>query len=92
MSDAFIEGGTIEAGAPLLQIEQTDYQLALADAQALLAQRRFEYELELGRQAIAQREWALLGTKDATEAEEKLALRTPHLAASEAALAAAQAV
>ena len=91
MSDAFIEGGTIEAGTPLLQIEQTDYQLALADAQALLAQRRFEYELELGRQAIAQREWALLGAKEATEAEEKLALRAPHLAASEAALAAAQA-
>ena len=91
MNDAFIEGGTVAAGTRLLQIDQIDYQLALADAQALLAQRRFEYELELGRQAIAQREWALLGAKDATEAEEKLALRTPHLAASKAALAAAQA-
>ena len=91
ISDTFVEGGVMQAGTTLLQIDQTDYQLALADAQALLAQRRFEYELELGRQAIAQREWTLLNPKDATAAEQNLALRTPHLAASKAALAAARA-
>ena len=91
LCENFIEGGIIEKGRPLLQLDQTDYRLALADAHAHLSQRIYEHELELGRQAIAQREWTLLGSENATEAERSLALRVPHLAASEAALKAAKA-
>jgi len=40
---------------------------------------------------VAQREWDMLKTDDATEEEKELALRIPHLAASKAALEAAEA-
>ena len=90
MHPEFIEGGTLEKGTEILQIEPVDYELALASAQSALKQAEFNHKMELGRQDVAKREWELLKTADATDLEKELALRIPHLAASEAALQAAK--
>lgn len=87
----FIEGGILSEGETVLQIDPIDYELALADAESNLQQAQALYKLELGRQDVAQREWELLKTADASEQEMELALRAPQLAASEAALKAAEA-
>jgi RND family efflux transporter MFP subunit len=91
VSDSFVDGGHVQKGTILLQIDPADYELARAKAASALATARFNYQLELGRQAVAKREWEMLKTKDATPAEEELALRKPHLKSSKAALDAAKA-
>lgn len=90
-SDQFIAGGRVKKGEVLVQLDTNNYTLAIENANAGLAQAQFEYEMELGRQDIAKREWALLKADDATEQERALALRIPHLNASKAALASAKA-
>jgi RND family efflux transporter MFP subunit len=87
----FLEGGLFKKGEPVLTIDPVDYELALAAARSALETATFNYKLELGRQDVARREWALLKTDDASAMEKELALRIPHLAASKAALDAAEA-
>jgi RND family efflux transporter MFP subunit len=87
----FIDGGLLKKGEEAVQIDPVDYELALAAAKSTLESARFNYKLELGRQDVAEREWELLKSDDATEQEKELALRIPHLAASKAALEAAEA-
>ena len=92
LSPEFLEGGLLKKGDPLLTIDPIDFELAKAQAQASLQKATFEYKLELGRQEIARSEWELLGLgDDATDSEKELALRIPHLTASQAALDAAKA-
>jgi len=91
ISPHFIEGGLLSKGEEAVLIDPVDYELALAAARSALVTARFNYKLELGRQDVAQREWEMLKTDDATEQEKELALRIPHLAASKAALEAAEA-
>jgi len=91
ISDHFIEGGFLKKDEEAVKIDPIDYELALSTAHSELETARFNYKLELGRQDVAKREWELLKTDDATEQEKELALRVPHLAASQAALEAAQA-
>ena len=88
----FMEGGLLQKGDAILNIDPVDFELALAQSESALQKATFEYKLELGRQDIARREWELLGlAEDATDSEKELALRLPHLAASRAALEAAKA-
>lgn len=87
----FIEGGLLPQGSELLRIDPTDYELELANAESAHASAQFDYKRELGRQEVAQREWYLLKSDDATELEEELALRKPNLAAIQARLKAAKA-
>ncbi len=91
ISTNFIEGGFLDEGEEAVKIDPVDYELALASAKSALETARFNYKLELGRQDVAKREWELLKTDNATEQEQELALRVPHLAASKAALEAAEA-
>lgn len=91
VSDQFISGGHIKKGETILKIDTDDYEIAMENAKAALAQAQFQLDLELGRQDIAKREWALLKADDASKQEEALALRTPHLNAAKAALASAKA-
>jgi RND family efflux transporter MFP subunit len=90
MSPDFMEGGILSKGDKILQIEPVDYELALASAQSAFVKAQFDYKMELGRQDVAKREWELLKTDDASDLEKELALRIPHLAASEASLEAAE--
>jgi len=91
VSTNFIDGGLAKKGDALLRIDPADYRLALARAESALETARFNLKTELGRQKVAQREWELLKTPDASVAERELALRKPHLAAAKATLAAAEA-
>ncbi len=91
IAEGFIEGGFLARGEAMVSIEPVDYELALVDARSKLETARLNYKLELGRQDVARREWELLKSDDASEAERELALRLPQLASSKAALAAAEA-
>ena len=92
LSPEFLEGGLLKKGESILKIDAIDFELARAQAQSAFQRATFEYKLEQGRQDIARREWELLNLgEDATESEKELALRIPHLAASQAALDAAKA-
>jgi multidrug efflux pump subunit AcrA (membrane-fusion protein) len=78
-------GGVIEAGAELVAIDRSDYELALAAKQAELEEARFALEVERGRQVVALREWKLLeGDVPKEDANRSLVLRKPHLRRAEA--------
>ena len=87
VSELFLDGRFFEAGDILLQLEQADYEFAIARAHAQEAAAAQRVAEERGRNLQAQREWRDLGTSDAND----LFLRKPQLRAAEASLAAAQA-
>ncbi len=84
-----VPGGVVKKGEVLVRVDDQNYQIALQQRQASLEKAKFDLALEKGRQRVAQKEWDLLGKKDA-DADEELALRKPQLKAAEANLAAAQ--
>ena len=76
----FSQGGFLKKRTKILQIDDADYQLALAQNQSALVNARYALKLEQGRQEVAKREWGLLnGNKEAVEEDNELALRRPHL-------------
>jgi RND family efflux transporter MFP subunit len=88
----FIEGGLVKKGEQILQIDDVDYRLIVAQKQSAVADARYELKLEMGRQDIAKREWALLnGDNPTPEADAELALRKPHLEKAQSDLTAAEA-
>lgn len=90
VSPNFIEGGMLKKGDELVQLDPTDYRLALKLRESEVAKAQFNLKLEYGQQAIARREFQLLGA-DLDDQEKELVLRKPHLNAAKAALAAAEA-
>ncbi|MDD9945284.1 MAG: HlyD family efflux transporter periplasmic adaptor subunit [Myxococcales bacterium] len=70
-------GGLVREGEPLLKIDPRDYKIALEQQQAAVERARAEMEIELGRKAVAEREWQLFGEK--VEGSSKLATREPQL-------------
>jgi len=88
----FSQGGFLKKRTKILQIDDADYQLALAQNQSALVNARYALKLEQGRQEVAKREWGLLnGNKEAVEEDNELALRRPHLEKVRADLKAAEA-
>lgn len=90
ISPNFIEGGILKAGEALVELDPTDYKLAIVQSQNDLARARFNLKLEQGQQVIVKREYQLLGA-ELNGQEQELVLRKPHLNAAKAALAAAEA-
>lgn len=90
VSPNFIEGGMLKKGEELVELDPTDYRLAIKQKESELAKAQFNLKLELGQQAIVKREFQLLGG-DLNEQEQELVLRRPHLNAAKAALDAAEA-
>ncbi len=86
----FIEGGILKKGEKIVSLDPTDYKLVISQRQSEVEKARFNLKLEQGQQAIALREFELLGTKLKPE-EKELVLRKPHLEAAKAALNAAKA-
>ncbi len=84
---SFAAGGFFKADEELLKIEDTDYNFAIARAQAQVASARQRVAEERGRGLQAKREWRELGNAQAND----LFLRKPQIASAEAALKAAQA-
>ena len=87
-----IAGGLIAKGARLLRIDPRNFQVAVEEEKAALAKAKFDIKVELGNQAIAQREWDLLkpSSGEISKLSKQLALRYPHLQEKRAALSAAK--
>lgn len=91
LSDDFLVGGLLEKNQTLLQIDPRDYEAAVDREKGLVAQARFDLQLEEGRQIIAKKEFDLLGTQlPNSKISEELALRKPHLEEKKAALQSAE--
>ena len=84
-----IPGRVVEAGEPLLNIDDRDYRLALRAAEADLARAQAELASERGEQLRAQSEYQSFGRELPAE-RRALVLREPQLRAAEAGVAAAQ--
>lgn len=85
----FAEGGFFRRGQTLIWIEDADYRLAVARAEAVVAQARVGLEREQAEAELARREWAELGEGEAsplTRREPQMAEARANLAAAEAAL------
>ncbi|MCK5805689.1 MAG: HlyD family efflux transporter periplasmic adaptor subunit [Lentisphaeria bacterium] len=67
------------------QFAQTETQVAQAEAQLAQAKTKvvsadYEHAIELGQQDVAKHQWTMMGNKSqATELEQELTLRKPHL-------------
>ena len=85
ISNEFTEGGQIKPGDKIVQIEDRDYQLALSQAEAVVAEAEFGVE-----EALAQADVARKQLRDAKNAS-ALALRKPQVAQAKARLKAAEA-
>ena len=86
-SASFAAGGFIDEGTQLLAIDDSDYRFALIRAKARVADAAQLLASEKGRAYQARREWRDLGNPEAN----KLFLRKPQLASTEAAYLAAEA-
>lgn len=89
VSDKLRPGGRFAAGESLARIDARDYEVAVAQARVAVEQARLELALEENRGAVADKEWALLGSAEGSDGA--LARRVPHLEVSKAALASAEA-
>lgn len=80
-------GDFVRSGAPLLRFDRTDYELALASAEARLAQSMAALQLEEAEAEIARADWAEHGEGPPPA----LVAREPQLARAQADVRAAQA-
>lgn len=83
---AFVDGGFFSRSEELIQIDDRDYQVALLNARARLAEAEQLLAEEEGRSLQAKREWRDLGNQTAND----LFLRKPQLAAAHAQVASAR--
>lgn len=90
LNPGLVAGGTLRKGEQLLKINARDYQLAIRQQQANIAQAQLNLQVEQGRGKIARREWELVGDDVPDDAEGRaLALREPYKRSARASLAAA---
>ncbi len=88
----FREGGFLEKGEAVVQIDPEDYRLIVKQMESQVVAKEYELKLELGRKEVAEREWALLKDgKPVKSFDGELALRKPHLKKAKADLVAARA-
>ena len=90
VSDKFVEGGEFKAGETLLQIDDSDYLVALRSAEASVASAQVDLEMEEATAANRAREWVDLQGKSIEEAN-PLVLNKPQIDRAKARLAAARA-
>lgn len=85
-------GGLVQKGETLIQIDRSDYRLAVQQRKTALDQAKSQLALEKGQQEIAKREWKLFQKEAeglAEDADPSLALRKPQLANARAQVEAA---
>lgn len=87
VSPNFIEGGIFKQGETLLQIDDSDYKVAVIRAQASVAQAEQALVREKAEGEIARQDWEELGSGDPSA----LTLRKPQLQQAQAALSATKA-
>jgi RND family efflux transporter MFP subunit len=86
VSASFRDGGFFDAGDVLLNLDDRDYELALASAEAQVAQAQSALEQELALAKVVEDDWKQLG-----KPAPALGLRKPQIAAARADLLSAQA-
>ena len=85
-------GGVIKKGETLVRIEPVDYEVALDEARAALAEAEAGLMIEKGEQAVAAQEFEEFGPlENVTDVGRALARREPQLRRAEAGVAAARA-
>ena len=82
-SDQFIPGGYFRKGERILRIEPRDYQLSVRQSESALVQARSGLKTEMGQQAVAKREYQIMG-REVPTADRGLVLRKPQLATAKA--------
>ncbi len=87
VSEHFARGQAVLEGEMLIHIDPRDYEIALKETEAQLADAKQMLAMERGRARQAKREWRDLGSQEAND----LFLRKPQLASAEAGVAAAEA-
>ncbi len=89
-----VPGGRVRAKETLVEIDKSDYELKIKQAQAQVEQARVKVQEEQGRRTIAAKEWSLLDrNKEAKDRSGRaFALREPQLKSAKAALKAAKSV
>ncbi len=85
----FVVGGSFSAGDELLQIDRSDFEARLAQAEAALAQAKVTLLEETARAEQAAEDW--LGLGQPLSAASPLSLRTPQVQRAQANLLSAQA-
>jgi len=88
VSSNFIAGGFFRKGEVLLQIDPSDYETAVARAEATLASRKAKLTDETARSEQAMKDWINLGREGQPS---DLVLRKPQLAEAQAGVQAAEA-
>lgn len=88
VSEKFRAGGRFEEGETLLQIDDSDYVAAFAQAEATLADARLTLELEGARAGQALRDWKKMGSD---KEPGDLVLRKPQIESANARVKAASA-
>lgn len=88
VSPAFAAGGFFEKGDVLVSVDKRDYELALIQAKAHVAQAEMRWKWEKQEAEVAKKEWHRLGNDGAAP---DLVLRKPQLAEAEAGYAASKA-
>jgi len=81
LAKAFVVGGRFKAGDVLVQIDRRDYDIALTQAEANLAQADARLQEQAALAERAREDWRLLGRSGKPSA---LTLREPQLAAAKA--------
>ncbi|MGS2739776.1 efflux RND transporter periplasmic adaptor subunit [Sinomicrobium sp. M5D2P17] len=88
---AFVPGGLVKKGHLLLKIDPSDYENQLELRKSELLQAETNLTIEMGRQHIAEQDFALVGTDSLSDKQKSLVLRQPQLSAVKAQLQAARA-
>lgn len=83
-----VPGGRFDAGEILLRVDPRNFENEVRQRRNQLEQARLDLEVEVGRAAVARKEWRLHG--DASAAAKPLALREPYLAAARSHVEAAE--
>ena len=87
IAEQFSAGGFFDAKQTLVSLEESDYRIAVSQANARLADAKQLLATEKGRARQAKREWRDLGNSEAND----FFLRKPQLASAKANLSAAEA-
>ncbi|MEZ4461800.1 MAG: efflux RND transporter periplasmic adaptor subunit [bacterium] len=77
VSEKLVAGGLVEQGEPLIRIDRRDYEIALQQRKATVAQAEAQLRIEEGQQRVAQREWELFKQRTDEATDASLALRAP---------------
>ncbi len=89
-SASFEPGGLVAKGEELIVVDPADFENQLAQRMAELHQAEADVAVEMGRQKVAEKDYALLD-QDLPQEQRALVLRSPQLATVQAKLEAAQA-